>query len=90
MDASAIIWFLIVGAIIGWLAGIVVRGFGYGLVGNIVIGILGAIIGGWLLTSVLGVAIGTGSAIVNYIVTGLIGAVVLLAILGLFRSRPVY
>lgn len=90
MDASAIIWFLIVGAIIGWLAGIVVRGFGYGLIGNIVIGILGAIIGGWLLTSVLGVAIGTGSAIINYIVTGLIGAVVLLAILGLFRSRPVY
>jgi len=90
MDASAIVWFLIVGAVIGWLAGLVVRGFGFGLIGNIVIGILGAFIGGGLLTSVLGVAIGTGSAVLHYIITGLIGAVVLLVIIGLFNRRPVY
>lgn len=90
MDASAIIWFLIIGAIVGWLAGVVVRGFGFGLLGNIVIGIIGGLLGGWLLGSVFGTAIATGSATLNYILTALIGAVVLLFIIGLFRSRPVY
>ena len=41
---------LVVGAIAGWLAGQIVRGYGFGLIGNIVVGIVGAFIGGWLLT----------------------------------------
>ena len=54
---SVIIW-LIVGAIAGWLAGMVVRGGGYGLIGDIVVGIIGAVIAGWLLPR-LGIFIGT-------------------------------
>lgn len=48
MSATAILVWIIVGAVAGWLAGLVVRGFGFGLVGNIIVGILGAVLGGWL------------------------------------------
>lgn len=42
------LWFILIGAIAGWLAGQITKGGGFGLLGNIVIGILGAVIGGWL------------------------------------------
>jgi uncharacterized membrane protein YeaQ/YmgE (transglycosylase-associated protein family) len=71
-----LIW-IIVGAVAGWLAGLIVRGFGFGLLGNIIVGILGAILGGWLLGE-LGVAFTTG--IINTILTATLGAVVLLLI----------
>ena len=48
MVESLVAW-LIVGAIAGWLAGLIVKGFGFGLIGNIVVGIIGAVIAGWLL-----------------------------------------
>jgi len=48
--------FLIIGGVIGWLAGVIVRGRGYGLLGDIVIGICGAIFGGWL-SEILGLSI---------------------------------
>jgi uncharacterized membrane protein YeaQ/YmgE (transglycosylase-associated protein family) len=48
MDAQSIIIWLIVGAIAGWLAGMVVRGGGFGLIGDIIVGIIGAVIAGWL------------------------------------------
>lgn len=83
----SLVYFLIVGAVAGWLAGLFMKGSGFGLLGNIIIGIIGGIVGGWLLTSVLKVSISTGSATVNYIVTALIGAVVLLFIAGLFRRK---
>jgi uncharacterized membrane protein YeaQ/YmgE (transglycosylase-associated protein family) len=71
---SLLIW-LLVGAVAGWLAGLVVRGGGFGIVGNIVIGIIGAFLGGWLF-GIAGIAIGAG--IINTIFTAFIGAVVLL------------
>ncbi len=43
-----LIWFLIVGAVSGWLAGLVWKGSGFGIIGNIVVGIVGALVGGWL------------------------------------------
>lgn len=90
MDGSQLIWLLIVGAVAGWLAGVVVRGFGFGLVGNIVIGIVGGLLGGWLLGPVLGTGTPqTGSGTLNYILTALIGAVVLLFIASLFTRRRV-
>src|SRR6185369_14228614 len=76
-----LIW-LVVGAIAGWLAGTIVKGGGFGLLGDIVIGIIGAFVGGWLLTQ-LGVTIGTG--IVSVIATATIGAVALLALLRVVR-----
>ncbi len=73
---TLLIWAL-VGAVAGWLAGLVVRGFGFGLVGNIIVGIIGAFLGGWLFAN-FGIAIGAG--IINTIFTAFIGAVVLLLI----------
>ena len=78
-----LIW-LIVGAVAGWLAGLIVKGGGQGLVINIVVGIVGAVSGGWVFGQ-LGVAVGTG--IVNSIVTAVIGAVILLLIIGFVRGK---
>ncbi|HVI65279.1 MAG TPA: GlsB/YeaQ/YmgE family stress response membrane protein [Bradyrhizobium sp.] len=73
---------LIVGAIAGWLAGQIVRGFGFGLLWNIVIGIVGAFIGVWLLMQLGFVPF---SGFVGSIVNAVIGAVVLLVIVGFIK-----
>jgi uncharacterized membrane protein YeaQ/YmgE (transglycosylase-associated protein family) len=79
---ESIIVMLIVGAIAGWLAGQIMRGFGFGLLWNIVIGIVGAFIGVWLLTT-LGVVPFAG--FLGSIVNATIGAVILLFIVGLIK-----
>jgi uncharacterized membrane protein YeaQ/YmgE (transglycosylase-associated protein family) len=79
---SLIVW-LIIGAIAGWLAGLIVKGFGFGLIGNIVVGIVGAFIAGFLLPR-LGIVIGSG--IIAAIINAVIGAVILLVIVGLIRK----
>ncbi|MGB3749290.1 MAG: GlsB/YeaQ/YmgE family stress response membrane protein [Rhodanobacter sp.] len=84
MTATGLIVLLIIGAIAGWLAGVIVRGFGFGLLGNIVVGIIGALLAGWLLPA-LGVSFSLGNPILTSIVYALIGAVVLLVIIGLIR-----
>ena len=84
MTATGLIFLLIIGAIAGWLAGVIVRGFGFGLLGNIVVGIIGALLAGWLLPA-LGVSFSLGNPIVTSIVYALIGAVVLLVIIGLIK-----
>jgi uncharacterized membrane protein YeaQ/YmgE (transglycosylase-associated protein family) len=76
-----IIW-LIVGGLAGWLAGLIVRGYGFGLLGNIVVGIVGALIAGWLLPK-LNIVIGGGT--IGAIINAVIGAVILLLIIGLIR-----
>ncbi len=78
---TLLIW-LVVGAIAGWLAGLIVKGYGFGLIGNIVVGIIGAVIAGWLFPK-LNIPLGTGW--VGAIVSSAIGAVILLVIVGLFR-----
>jgi uncharacterized membrane protein YeaQ/YmgE (transglycosylase-associated protein family) len=78
-----ILWFLIIGGIAGWIAGEVVRGHGFGLVGNIVVGIVGALIGGYLF-SAFGV---TSYGLVGNIVMAVIGAVILLFVLNLVSGR---
>lgn len=82
MDGTSLLIFLIVGALAGWLAGVLVRGFGFGLLGNIIIGIIGAFLGGWLFRA-LGVSLGAG--LVGVFLTALIGAVVLLFLISLIR-----
>ena len=79
---DSIIIMLIVGAIAGWLAGQIVRGFGFGLLWNFVIGIVGAFIGVWLLTQLGFVPF---SGFVGSIVNAVIGAVVLLVIVGFIK-----
>jgi uncharacterized membrane protein YeaQ/YmgE (transglycosylase-associated protein family) len=82
MSVETVLIWILVGAIAGWLAGLVVRGFGFGLVGNIIVGILGAVLGGWLL-GMAGFAVGGG--ILGSIITAFIGAVVLLLIVRLIK-----
>lgn len=82
MTAQSIIVILIIGAIAGWLAGLIVRGAGFGLIGNIVVGIIGAFVASWLLPQ-LGVSLG-GSALRD-IINATIGGVVVLVILSLIR-----
>ncbi len=82
MALQAIIVWIIIGGVAGWLAGMIVKGFGFGLVGNIVVGIVGAVIAGWLLP-MLGIAIGGG--IIAQIINALIGAVILLVVIKLVK-----
>ncbi|WP_050478075.1 GlsB/YeaQ/YmgE family stress response membrane protein [Herbaspirillum rhizosphaerae] len=81
MSHGIIAW-LVIGAIAGWLAGVLVKGGGFGLLVDILVGIIGAFIGGWL-AGLFG--IGVGGGIAASIVTATIGAVVLLLILRLIR-----
>jgi uncharacterized membrane protein YeaQ/YmgE (transglycosylase-associated protein family) len=77
-----IVW-LIVGGVAGWLAGLIVKGYGYGIVWNIVIGIVGSLIAGWLLPKI-GI-FNVFNGIVGAIVYSVIGAVILLLIVGLIK-----
>jgi uncharacterized membrane protein YeaQ/YmgE (transglycosylase-associated protein family) len=81
MEHGIIAW-LIIGAIAGWLAGVLVKGGGFGLIVDIIVGIVGAFIGGWL-AGLLGIHIGTG--MIGSIITAIIGAVILLFIIRLFK-----
>jgi uncharacterized membrane protein YeaQ/YmgE (transglycosylase-associated protein family) len=78
----SIIAALVIGAVAGWLAGQIVRGAGFGLIGNIVIGIIGSLLASWLLPQ-LGVSLGAGW--VRDIINATIGAVIILVILALIR-----
>jgi uncharacterized membrane protein YeaQ/YmgE (transglycosylase-associated protein family) len=82
MPVESLLVLILVGAIAGWLAGLIVKGFGFGLVGNIVVGILGALIATWLFPR-LGVSLGRG--IISAIISSTLGAVILLVIVGLIR-----
>lgn len=75
-----LLFFLLIGALAGWVAGLVMKGRGFGLIGNIVVGVIGALFGGWLLPQLGFQFGGTG----GLFVTAFIGAVVLLAVIGLF------
>ena len=82
MDAQSLIILLIVGAIAGWLAGIIVKGYGFGLIWNIVVGVIGAFIGNWLFPSL---GLWDIPGIVGVIVSATLGAIILLVIIGLIR-----
>jgi uncharacterized membrane protein YeaQ/YmgE (transglycosylase-associated protein family) len=81
MSIESLLVFIVIGAIAGWLAGLIVKGYGFGLLGNIIVGIIGAFIGGWL----LGLAGFFPAGIVGEIIGATIGAVVLLLIIRLVR-----
>ncbi|MCB9733926.1 MAG: GlsB/YeaQ/YmgE family stress response membrane protein [Deltaproteobacteria bacterium] len=83
MSAESVLIILLVGAVAGWLAGLAVQGVGFGLLGDIVIGILGAFIGSWILRE-LNVGM-PGGPIVAAILTAFIGAVALLLVIILLR-----
>jgi uncharacterized membrane protein YeaQ/YmgE (transglycosylase-associated protein family) len=82
MSGESLLVILLIGAIAGWLAGQIVQGTGFGLIGDIVIGIVGAFIASWLFPQ-LGVHLGAG--IIGAIIAATIGAIVLLVIVRLIR-----
>ena len=69
-------WFLFIGGVIGWLAGLIVRGRGFGVIGDIVIGIVGAMLGGWM-AGVIGLSAGSS---LGAFILALVGAVVLVGL----------
>ncbi|KDR44676.1 membrane protein [Caballeronia glathei] len=81
MQHGIVAW-LIIGAVAGWLAGLLVKGGGFGLLVDVLVGIVGAVIGGWLF-GVLGISLGGGW--IGSVITAVIGAVVLLLVLRLIR-----
>ena len=82
MGAHGILAWILIGAVAGWLAGKLMSGGGYGLIGDIVVGIVGAFIGGWL-AGRLGLNIGGG--LIASIITATAGAVILLFVLRLVK-----
>jgi len=82
MGIESLLVMLLIGAIAGWLAGQLVAGFGYGLLGNIVIGILGAVIASFLLPRL---GFGLGGGILPAIIHSTIGAVILLVVIRLIK-----
>jgi uncharacterized membrane protein YeaQ/YmgE (transglycosylase-associated protein family) len=76
-----VIWFLIVGVLAGWLAGLLVKGGGFGLIGDLVVGIIGALIGGLLFGGNL-----LGGGLLGSIVVATLGAVILLVVLRVIKK----
>ena len=83
LSGEGILIILLVGLVAGWLAGIIVQGTGFGLIGDMAIGIVGALIASWLLPK-LGIALGAG--LVRAIINATIGAVLLLLVIRLVRG----
>lgn len=77
-----VLWFLLVGMLAGWLAGVLVKGGGFGLVGDLVVGIIGALIGGLLFS---GLATAVGGGLLGSLVVATLGAVVLLVVLRVLK-----
>ena len=82
MDLIGLLIFLLIGAVAGWLAGLIMKGGGFGIPGNIVVGIIGAVIGGFVF-SIAGIAAG---GLIGSIVTATVGAVLLLAAVRIIRK----
>ena len=83
LSGESLLVILLVGLVAGWLAGKIVRGAGFGLIGNTAIGIVGALVGSWLLRQ-LGVRFGNG--LLTEIIVATLGAAVVLAVVGLLRG----
>jgi uncharacterized membrane protein YeaQ/YmgE (transglycosylase-associated protein family) len=75
-------WFLIIGLIAGWLAGKIMKGSGFGLIGDLVIGVIGALIGGFLFP-LLGLS---ASGFIGSLIAAVVGAIVLLFFVGVIRN----
>lgn len=84
MNLEQTVIFLVIGGVAGWLAGMLFKGGGFGLIGNLVVGVLGALLGGWLF-KVLKISV--GGEWIGPIVTATVGAIVLLVLLGLVKRR---
>jgi uncharacterized membrane protein YeaQ/YmgE (transglycosylase-associated protein family) len=81
MTGTALIWFLLIGLIAGWLAGQVMKGGGFGIIGDMIVGVIGAFLGGWLF-GLLGISAG---GLIGSLITAFVGAVILIFLLRLIK-----
>ena len=72
------IWFILIGIAAGWLAGQILKGGGYGLIGDLIVGVLGSVFGGFLFTKL---GIFPGGGLVASLITATVGAIALILIL---------
>jgi uncharacterized membrane protein YeaQ/YmgE (transglycosylase-associated protein family) len=77
------LWFILIGIAAGWLAGQIMKGGGYGLVGDLIVGVIGALLGGWL----FGLAGIAGGGLIGQLVVATIGAIVLILVLRLIKKK---
>src|SRR5690606_34264670 len=82
MDIISLLIFLAVGALVGWIAGLIVKGRGFGVIGNIIVGIVGSVLGGFLF-GLIGITTG---GLLGSIIMATIGAVILLYIIGVIKK----
>ena len=82
-DDVEFVWFILIGLAAGWLAGQLMKGGGFGLVGNLIVGVVGALLGGFLF-GLLGISAGSG--LLGSLIVATIGAVVLLFLVGLIKK----
>jgi uncharacterized membrane protein YeaQ/YmgE (transglycosylase-associated protein family) len=82
MDIQTILIIVAIGAVAGWLAGVIMSGSGFGLLGDIVVGIIGAVVGGFLF-GLLGL---TAVGLIGQIISATVGAVVLIYIIRLLKK----
>jgi uncharacterized membrane protein YeaQ/YmgE (transglycosylase-associated protein family) len=89
MSNESILVMIVIGGVAGWLAGLVMRGSGYGILGDVIVGLVGAFIGNWLLRA-MNFSVNLGPPVLNRIVVSLIGALLLMFVIGLFRPRSLW
>ena len=82
MGSQSLVLFLVVGIVAGWLAGRIMRGGGFGLMGDLIVGVIGAFIGGWLF-GVLGISVG---GILGLLLAAVVGAMALLFVVRLIKQ----
>ena len=76
------VWFVLIGLVAGWLAGTLMKGGGFGVIGDIVVGVLGALLGGFLFSSL---GLSSGGGLLGAIIVATIGAIVLIFLLRLIK-----
>ncbi len=84
MDVTSLLIFLGIGALAGWIAGNIMKGGGFGVLINIVVGVIGAVIGGFIF-GLFGVSAGSG--FIGSLITATVGAIVLIFVIGLIKRR---
>lgn len=82
-----ILAWIVLGLIAGWLAGKVTRGSGFGVIGDIILGIIGALVGGFLASNLLGMSDAVNGLNIGSLIVAFIGAVIVVLIVGMFNGR---
>jgi uncharacterized membrane protein YeaQ/YmgE (transglycosylase-associated protein family) len=77
------LWFILIGLVAGWLAGQIMEGGGYGLLGDLIVGVIGAVLGGWLF-GLLGIYAG---GLIGSLIVATLGAIIFIAILRALKRR---